>query len=84
MCDTVGFISEHHILVEKLEVNSSRRLCHGILLQIHRNSFGVGRITMIKSCAHGKGLGRDMDEEQYSCRKIRTVITEDKHVPLYK
>jgi hypothetical protein len=34
-CDTIGCISEHHLLTERGEVTMTRQWCHGIIVQIH-------------------------------------------------
>ncbi len=85
MCDTIGCISEHHLLIETGKVNMTRQGCHGVVLQIHRSSYGVDCITDIEPCIHGEKTKSNMDQKlKYSCRKIRAVITEDKHVPFCK
>ncbi len=81
LCDTKGCISKQHLIVETQKVNLSRRHCFGIMIQMHQNSSGVGCITELKPCVHGRSPKRSLDEElRYSCRKIQAVITEDKHV----
>ncbi len=85
LCNTKGCISKHHLIVESAAANTSRNNCYGILMQVHENTSGVGCITLVKPCVHGRNKEKtDKEQMQDSCRKIRAVITKRHHTVHYK
>ncbi len=54
-------------------------------MQVHENTSGVGCITFVKPCVHGRNKEKtDKEQMQDSCRKIRAVITKRHHTVHYK
>jgi hypothetical protein len=75
LCDTIGCISEEHLLIETQEINLSRRDSIGVMLRIHESNSGVRCIVQIKPCIHGRKLATNLDEQlNYSCGKLQTTI----------
>jgi hypothetical protein len=84
LCDTTSCIEDTHIRVETQDTNLSRKQCFGVLMQLHRDKSGIGCITYIKPCPHGRNnnkiMGQQLDD---SCRKIQATIVTDDNIHKY-